>query len=73
MKIKFWVYMKNMSDGSAVAHFFSSEKAAEKYASYDDERFCDDIYQDTIEVDAKGKLVGPNPVHYKEEEENEDE
>jgi hypothetical protein len=69
MKVKFWVYMENLGDGSAAARIFSSKKAAEKYADHDDERYCDDIYQEEIEVDDKGKLTTPDPIHWKEEDE----
>lgn len=67
IKAKFWIYMSNQGDGSAVAKFFSSEVAAEKYASHDDERFCEDIYSKTLEFDLDGNLVGPDPIHWSEE------
>lgn len=62
-----WVHISSNGDGSASALFFSTEEAAEKYASHDDERFCDDIYKKTLEFSLDGELVTPNPVHYKDE------
>lgn len=56
IKVKFWLYMQNQNDGSAVAKFFNSEEAAEEYAKDDVERFSDDIYSKELEFDLEGNL-----------------
>lgn len=61
IKVKFWTYPQNLGDGSYTIEFFSSKEAAEEYASYDEERSCDDINFVELEVDLDGNLVGPNP------------
>jgi len=61
IKVKFWTYTPNNGDGSYGIKFFSSKEAAEEYASYDDERACDDIRYVELEVDLDGNLVGPDP------------
>jgi hypothetical protein len=67
MKVNFWVFLRNNDDGSASAVYFPTEELAEQYASWDDERFCDDVYEQTLEFDENGVLV-PNPddVYYAE-------
>jgi hypothetical protein len=50
-RVRFWVYVGNDGDGSSVAKFFKSKEDAEEYASQYNERFCDDIYPDYIDVD----------------------
>ena len=67
IKVKVWVHIHNLGDGSAAAMFFSSEAAAEKYASHDDERYCDDVYEKELEFDLNGNLVSPDPVHWKDQ------
>lgn len=62
MKVKFWMYIANNGDGSCSAKFFRSEANAEKYASGDDERNCDDIYAKTLEFDDEGNLLTPEPI-----------
>lgn len=66
IKVKFWIHISNGGDGSASALFFDSKEAAEKYASHDDERFCDDIYEKEIWVTPEGKLAEHNPKHWRE-------
>lgn len=61
IKVKFWTYPRSLGDGSYSIEFFSSKEAAEEYASYDDERSCDDINRVELEVDLNGNLVGPDP------------
>ena len=57
MKINFWVYIENLYDGSACARFFNSKEEAEEYAKDHDERFCDDIYPKSLEVNEAGQLI----------------
>jgi len=61
IKVKFWTYPRSLGDGSYRIEFFSSAETAEEYASYDDERSCDDINFVELEVDFNGNLVGPDP------------
>lgn len=66
MKNSVWLYIQSLGDGSVAVKFFSSEKAAEHYASFDDERLCDDIYEENLsnlEID---------PVNWREEDEKEE-
>jgi hypothetical protein len=60
MKIGFWVYIQNGGGGSAFVRFFNSEAEAEAYAELDDERYCDDICYEAIEVDENGKILNPS-------------
>jgi hypothetical protein len=62
IKVKLWIYVKNGGDGSCSTSLFSSEEAAEKYAEPDDERYQEDIQQETFEVDENGNLLTPDPV-----------
>lgn len=64
IKTKFWVYLKNLGDGSVAARCFKSEKSAERYASFDNERYSDDVYEKSLEFDLEGNLVTPEPIHY---------
>ncbi len=74
LKVQLWTYMSNQGDGSAVAKYFNTEAEAEHYASFDDERFCDDIYRETFELDPKTLKLVKIPKNYREEdEENDDE
>lgn len=57
MKIKLWIYAANNGDGSTSTYFFNSKEEAEKYAKDDNERFCDDIWETTIKISSKGKLL----------------
>jgi hypothetical protein len=57
MKIKKWIYIKNLGDGSCSAELFESEEDAEKAAENHNERFCDDIYPEEIEVDDTPELI----------------
>jgi hypothetical protein len=57
MIIKLAVYIRNLGDGSCSVKFFNTEDEAEKFASKDNERNCDDVYTISIEVDANGKLI----------------
>lgn len=57
----FWLYIQNLGDGSCTVKFFKSKRAAEKYAAYDNERFCDDIYYRSLEFDNEGNLISPEP------------
>lgn len=66
MKVKFWVHIHNMGDGSAVAKFFNSKEAAEAFAEGDDERFCEDVEPKELEFDEQGNLLTPNPKHWNE-------
>ena len=61
IRVKFWTYHQNYGDGSYGIKFFSSQEAAKEYASYDDERSCDDINSAELEIDLDGNLVGPDP------------
>jgi hypothetical protein len=70
LKVTLWCYVRNNGDGSPGLLIFDSEKEANKYADKDgdeyDERFCDDVFSETIEVDAAtGKLLTPNPKRKK--------
>ena len=67
MKVKFWIYIENLMDGDVCVRIFNSKEAAEKYASYDEERYGNDISQEEIEIDEFGYLIYPNPIHYLEE------
>jgi hypothetical protein len=60
MQIKLIVFIQNLGDGSCAVRFFNSEEDAEAYAGDDDERYCDDIYPVTLEVDESGKLLNPD-------------
>lgn len=60
-KVKFWTYLKNFGDGSFGVKFFKSEDSAKEYASYDDERACDDISFHNLEFDVDGNLTVPEP------------
>ncbi len=60
-----WIYVRNLGDGSAAPKFFTSKKAAEAYAKYDDERFCDDIYPREFDIE-DGKIVIVDERHYDE-------
>lgn len=67
-KLDFWFYIQNAGDGSAYVRFFNSEADAEAYAENDDERYCDDICQESLEFDSKtGKLTNPTTLesHWK--------
>lgn len=59
IKITFAVYVCNAGDGSAYAKIFTNEEEAEKFASKDEERFCDDISTYVIYVDKEGRLLPP--------------
>lgn len=60
IKVKIWVYMENCGDGSCVARFFNLEKDAEAYAGNDNERFCEDIVFEELQIDElTGKLLNP--------------
>lgn len=72
ISVKFWIHISSNGDGSASALFFDSEEAAEKYAAHDDERFCEDIYKKSLEFTLDGKLVTPNPVHWDDENSEEE-
>lgn len=61
MKIKLFIYMQNMGDGSVAARFFKTAESADNYASYDNERMCDDIDHVTLEFDDAGNLLTPEP------------
>lgn len=61
MKVKLWYFIKNCGDGSCVPKFFKSKKAAENYAEFFDERFCEDVDSVTLEFDDDGNLVTPEP------------
>lgn len=61
IKVNFWIYTQNLGDGSCGNKFFRSEDSAEKYASYDDERMCDDINKYSLEFDLEGNLITPEP------------
>lgn len=60
MRIKFWVYVANLGDGSAAARFFKSQKEAEAVAEADLERFCEDVYETEILVDPKTRKLVRN-------------
>lgn len=62
MKVKFAMYIANCGDGSCVVKFFRNEENAEKFASKDDERYCDDVYSKTLEFDDEGNLLTPEPT-----------
>lgn len=78
MKVSFWVYISNLGDGSAACLIFNSKASAEHYASFDEERFCDDIYKMELNVNDNGELISLqenggvcnfiNPVHFMEKE-----
>lgn len=74
MKIKLWMHVEDLCDGSPGVNFFSSEEKANDYADKCDQRFCDDVMSVELEFDRKGKLVGPkdgfriNPTHDEDEE-----
>jgi hypothetical protein len=62
MSNKVWVYIQNLGDGSVDVRYFSTEKLADAYAKFDDERLCDDIFPedlDNLEID---------PVHWRADE-----
>ncbi len=59
-KVKVWLYIENLGDGSCGVRFFNSEADAEAYAEPDDERYCDDIYPKELEFDEDGKLLNPS-------------
>lgn len=67
LKITFAVYVANQGDGSASARIFPDEETAEKFASKDDERYCDDISSMTIFVDDKGNLLPPPETKMRED------
>jgi hypothetical protein len=67
IKAKVWIHIHSQGDGSAVVYFFSTEEAAEKYAEHCDERFSDDIYSEELEFDQDGKLLTPDPIHWRDE------
>ena len=60
MKVQLYLYIQNMGDGSCSVKFFNSRESAEKFAEPDDERFCEDIYPKTLELDENGKLINEN-------------
>lgn len=62
MKIKLWLYIMNLGDGSCAVKFFSSKENAENFASKDDERFCDDIYYKEIDIDSATGYVLTDPT-----------
>lgn len=58
LKINLGIYVRNNGDGSGSVSFFRNSEDAEKAAEGDDERYCDDTYDHTIEVYADtGELV----------------
>lgn len=61
IKVRLWTYIKNFGDGSYGIRFFKTKDAAETYASYDDERCCDDINLYELEFDLEGNLITPDP------------
>jgi len=65
MKVKLWIYIENLGDGSAAARFFSSNENAEEYASHDTERFCDDIYPVSFK-NGLPELI--DPIHWSEDQ-----
>lgn len=63
-KLNAWLYIQNAGDGSCYVRFFNSEEDAEAYAENDDERYCDDIAQVSLEFDPQtGKLLNPTLVN----------
>lgn len=58
LTVKFWIYVRNLGDGSTALYFFNKCSEAESFAEQDDERYCDDVYQKTLKVDLDtGKLL----------------
>ena len=62
MKVKIWIYTRNLGDGSCAPCFFNSNEEAEKYAESDDERYCNDISEYILEFDENGKLLNPDEL-----------
>ena len=60
MRITFWTYVQNCGDGSNYVCYFNSREDAETFAENDNERYCDDITQHTMEVDENGKILNPS-------------
>ena len=61
IKAKFWYYIQNAGDGSCYPKFFKTLASAKEYASYDNERYCDDIEFKELEFDLEGNLLTPEP------------
>ena len=64
MKIELWVYVQGGGDGSASAHFFTSERDAVAYANRDfrvyGETFTEPPKKETLEVNEQGRLLNPS-------------
>jgi len=56
IKLKFQVLVQNNGDGSATPYFFNEEKEAEEFAGKNDERLCDDVFEQTIVVNGLGEI-----------------
>ena len=61
-KVKIWVFIEDLGDGSAALRVFGSEEKANSYADHVDskhysQRFCDDIDDLSLEFDENGKLI----------------
>lgn len=53
MKINFVVYTENGGDGSAYPIFLQNKEQAEAIAGTDSERFCEDIQEESLEIDTR--------------------
>ena len=62
MQVTFWRYIRSNGDGSCSVKYFKTKAAAQKFASYDDERFCDDVEIQTLDFDSDGNLTTPDPI-----------
>jgi len=57
MKVTFALWIESLGDGSCRVNFFKSLDDANAHAVHHDERFCDDIYEKTLEFDDNGQLI----------------
>jgi len=49
-QIKAYIFLEDGGDGSAIVRYFPSEEVRDEYAEGEDQRFCDDTYEETFTV-----------------------